>query len=65
MARADMVGFFWDDTPPPKPPKKEAVKRQPPPRTWERDDYLPHLDEALAFNVPVMDDQELYQAMLR
>lgn len=60
-----MAGFFWNDTPPPKPPKKEAVKKTPPPRTWESDNYLPHLDEALAFNVHVMDDNELYEAMLR
>ena len=64
MARADMAGLFWNDTPPPKPPKKEAVKKTPPPRTWENDDYLPNLEEALAFNVPLMDDMSLYEAML-
>ena len=65
MARADMCGLFWDDTPPPKPPKKEKEKRQPPERTWERDDYLPYLQEALAFNFNVMSDHELYDAYLR
>ena len=56
MARADMAGLFWDDTPPPKPPKKEKDKRSPPERTWERPDYLPNYEEALAFNIEVMDD---------
>lgn len=65
MARADMVGLWWDDSPPPKPPKKEKEKRQPPERTWERDDYLPYLQEALTFNFNVMTDNELYDAMLR
>lgn len=64
MARADMVGLFWNDTPPPKPPKKEKEKKTPPPRTWEEDDYLPHLQDALTFNVPVMNDHELYEAVL-
>jgi len=64
MARADMAGLFWNDTPPPKPPKKEKDKRSPPERTWDRPDYLPNYAEAVAFNVPVMNDMELYQAML-
>ncbi len=57
--RADSVGFFWDDTPPPKPPKVEKPKRTPPERTWERPDYLPGLQEAIAFNVPQFEDWEL------
>lgn len=64
MARADMCGFFWDDTPIPKPPKQEKPKRTPPERTWERPDYLPGLAEALAFNVPQYNDQELYRAAM-
>jgi hypothetical protein len=64
MARADMAGLFWDDTPPPKPPKKEKEKRTPPERTWDRPDYLPNLEEARAFNVPVMNDAQLFEAML-
>ena len=64
MARADMAGLFWDDTPPPKPPKKEKEKRQPPERTWDRPDYLPNIEEARAFNVQIMDDAQLYEAML-
>lgn len=54
-----MAGMFWNDTPPPKPPKKEKEKRVPPERTWERPDYLPGLQEALAFDVPLFTDQEL------
>ena len=59
MARADMAGFFWDDTPPPKPPKAEKPKRTPPERTWERPDYLPGLQDALAFRVAQFEDWEL------
>lgn len=59
MARADIAGFFWDDTPPPKPPKAEKPKRTPPERTWERPDYLPGLHDALAFRVPQFEDWEL------
>lgn len=60
--RDDAVGFFWDDTPPPKPPKAEKEKRTPPEATWLAPDYLPGLEEALAFPVHVMTDQELAQA---
>ena len=59
MARADIAGFFWDDTPAPKPPKAEKPKRTPPERTWERPDYLPGLPDALAFRVPQFEDWEL------
>ena len=54
--------MFWDDTPPPKPPPKEKQKRTPPPRTWEEPDYLPGLEEALAFNVELFTDAELVAA---
>jgi hypothetical protein len=60
--RNDAVGLWWDDTPPPKPPKKETPKRTPPARTWEADDYLPGLNEALAFNVAQFDQQTLVDA---
>lgn len=65
MARADMVGFFWDDTPPPPPPKAEKPKRTPPERVWERPDYLPNLEEALAFNVDLATDQDIFEAFSR
>lgn len=60
--RPDMAGMFWDDTPPPKPPPKEKIKRTPPEPVWLRPDYLPGLEEALAFNVDHFSDQELVAA---
>lgn len=54
--------MFWDDTPPPKPPPKEKVKRDPPPKDWLSDDYLPYLEEALAFDVDLFTDEQLMQA---
>jgi hypothetical protein len=62
MARADMAGFFWNDTPPPRPPKAEKPKRTPPERTWENPSYLPGLAEAMRFDVPLFTDMELWQA---
>jgi hypothetical protein len=59
MARSDMAGFFWDDTPAPKPPKAEKPKRTPPARTWEDPSYLPGLEEAQRFDVPLFTDMEL------
>lgn len=51
--RADALGLFWEDRPVVKK-KKEAVKRTPPEAVWEREDYLPGLQEALDFNVPTI-----------
>lgn len=62
--RDDAVGFFWNDTPPPKV-LKEKVLRTPPAPTWLGDDYLPGLEEALAFPVHVMSMEELAQAKAR
>lgn len=59
MARADALGLFWEDRPVEKVLKEKAPKRTPPERTWERPDYLPGLDEALAFNVDLFTDLEL------
>lgn len=59
MARADAIGFFWQDVPAVKPPKAEKPKRTPPERTWERPDYLPGLAEAQAFRVSQFEDWEL------
>jgi hypothetical protein len=61
--RPDSVGFFWEDLPVVKPPPKEKIKRTPPERTWENPDNLPGLAEALAFDVPMFTDMELYQSM--
>jgi hypothetical protein len=63
--RNDAVGFFWDDTPPPKPPPKTPERRTPPAPTWLSPDYLPGLEEALAFPVRVMSDAELQIAQSR
>lgn len=59
MARNDAIGFFWEDRPAVKPPKVEKPKRTPPERTWERPDYLPGLQDALAFRVAQFEDWEL------
>lgn len=64
MARADAMGFFWNEAPAPKPPKKTKDRRPIPERTWERDDYLPNLDEALAFSADEFTDEELYRAAM-
>lgn len=64
MARADMAGFFWDDTPPPKPPKAEKPKCVAPARTWEDPSYLPGLEEAQRFDVPLFTDRELCLAAI-
>lgn len=60
--RKDSIGFFWEDHEKVKPPKKEVVKRTPPPRTWEAPDYLPGLEEALRFDVPLFSWEELFAA---
>lgn len=59
--RHDIAGFFWDDTPPPKV-VKEKIKRTPPDPVWLEPDYLPGLEEALAFDVAMLDDSELLAA---
>ena len=61
--RHDIAGMFWDDTPAPKVLKTKE-KRTPPERTWESPDYLPYLDEALRFDVPLMTDRDLYEEQL-
>ena len=64
MARADSIGFFWQDTPPPKPPKAEKEKRTPPEPVWLRPDYLPGLLEALRFPVERFTDADLVNAAI-
>lgn len=63
--RRDAVGLFWQDWVVKKEPAPEKPKRVAPERTWERDDYLPGLDEALAFNVDLFTDEELLAAAAR
>jgi hypothetical protein len=62
--RSDALGLFWQDEPVIKV-KKEKVKRIPPARTWELPDYLPFIDEAKRFDVPLFKDSELVQAAKR
>lgn len=60
--RADALGIFWRDE---LPVKKESVakpKRTPPDPTWLLPTYLPHLEEAQEFNVPLYNDMELATA---
>jgi hypothetical protein len=63
--RNDVVGLWWDDRPLPAPPKTEQPKRTPPERTWERDDYLPGLQEALDFKVARFNQEELLFAYMK
>lgn len=62
MARADLLGMFWDDRPPPKPPRKEKVKAVPPEPVWLNPEYLPNLEKATAWQPNVFTDAELIQA---
>ena len=61
--RADAIGLFWQDV------EKvrvviEKIKRIAPQRTWESADYLPGLEQALAFAPQYYNDYELGQAAL-
>lgn len=60
--REDTAGLFWDDTPPPRETKPAPPKRQPPPQTWRLPGYLPHLEEARRFPVPLFTTAELQAA---
>lgn len=61
VLRNDAIGFFWEDLP---KIKKVSVKEkvEPPPPVWLEPGYLPGLEEALAFNVPIMSHEEIIQA---
>lgn len=59
MSRFDAIGLFWEDHAPVKPPKKEKIKPIPPEPVWLEPTYLPHLDEALAFQPDYFTDEEL------
>jgi hypothetical protein len=58
--RRDALGMFWRDEPVVKV-LKQKVKRTPPAPVWLADDYLPGLQEALNFDIPVFTDQELIE----
>lgn len=62
--RADIAGLFWDDTPPPKV-LKEKPKRTPPEPVWLAPDYLPGLEAAERFDVPLFTPGELAAAAAR
>ncbi len=62
MARPDSIGLFWQDVEEIKIPKPPPVKCTPPPRTWDAPDYLPGLEEALRFSVPLFDRESLLAA---
>lgn len=63
--RSDALGLFWEDKPVVKTAKPPPPKRTPPERTWEHPGYLPGLQEALAFNVPLLADDELCDLKLQ
>lgn len=56
----ELQGLFWKVDPP-----KTNEKRTPPEAVWLAPDYLPGLEEAQAFNVPLMTPEELIQAQAR
>jgi hypothetical protein len=62
--RADALGLWWRDEPIIKE-KKEVIKRTPPEPVWLKDDYLPGLEEAQRFNVPIMRAPHLLEARAR
>lgn len=59
--RADALGLFWQDMPKIKVEKVEE-KYLPPEPTWKLASFLPYLEEARAFDVPLMNDAELVEA---
>ena len=61
--RPDSLGMFWQDEPIIKVLKVKP-ERHPPERTWELADYLPGLNEALAFKIEQYTDNELTMACI-
>lgn len=59
--RFDTTGFFWDDYVAPRVPV-EKIKREPPDAVWLREDYLPGLEEARAYQWDLLTDNELADA---
>lgn len=59
--RADALGLFWQDMPKVKKDKVEE-KYLPPEPTWLLPTYLPYLEDALRFDVPLMTDAEVMEA---
>lgn len=63
--RSDAIGLFWQDTPRLKRVKAVKEKKLPPDPVWLKPDYLPGLEEALRFDLPVMSREELIEAAQR
>lgn len=63
--RKDALGLWWEDLPPARSENQPQEKRQPPEPTWLAPDYLPGLEQARAFRVHVMNDDEIMAAALR
>jgi hypothetical protein len=60
--RKDSIGLFWEDIPEVKVKKAAAIKRSPPERVWEKPDYLPNLQDAIALiGIEFMTDGELIE----
>jgi hypothetical protein len=57
--RNDALGIFWQDEIKVRLPAAEKVKRLPPERVWEQPEYLPDLEQALAFVPCCYTDYEL------
>lgn len=58
--RTDAIGFFWEDLPVVKKSLAKAkIKRLAPERTWEAEDYLPGLEEALNYQYNLLSNSEL------
>lgn len=62
--RSDALGLFWRDEPPVPKEKVQKIKRTPPEPVWLKSSYLPGLEDALAFDIHVMTDDEILQAMI-
>jgi hypothetical protein len=59
MMRSDALGFFWEDVAVVKKAKAEKFKRTAPEPTWERPDYLPGLERAMAYTPPELTLQDI------
>lgn len=57
--RPDSLGLFWEDHKKVKTAPKQKLKREAPFPFWLEPDYLPGLEEALAFKPDLITDQEL------
>jgi hypothetical protein len=65
MPRADAMGFFWHDEPKIKKEAAQKIKREPPFPFWLQDNYLPGLEEAQHFDVPLFSDSDLVIACMK